>query len=467
MIDNIKKNTLDMTQGNIKKIMLIFALPIFLSSLFQTLYSSIDALIVSKFIGNDAFASITSLGSMIHMSNSFFIGTSMGAGVVISKYFGAKDYDNMSKAIHNDILIGLISSILLMLFGVLLVPIIIRNFMELDADIMPLSIEYITIYFSGAIGSVMYNIFNGILNAVGNSKRSLVYLIISSVLNIILDLLFVAVFKLGVWSAALATIISQLTSAILALIYLLNKTRIYHIEFKRLKFNKTISKEIIKYGLPTGIQNSVIGLANVLVQRNINAFGSYATTAQGAYAKVESYVFLPVQAFTMAISTFVSQNLGAGDTERARQGARFGIFVSIIIAEMFGIFLFIVAPFLIKIFINNQNPEETKEIIKLATKQARIQALFFFLLALSHALAAVFRGAGKAFIPMMIMLLVWCLIRVAYITIMMKIPATHYIEYIYAAYPITWTISSIIYLIIYFKSDWIHSFDKKTLKEAV
>ena len=459
-----KKRTLDMTKGNIKKIMLIFALPIFLSSLFQTLYSSIDSLIVSKFIGNNAFSSITSLNSLIFMFNSFFIGTSLGAGVVISRFFGARNYEKMSVAIHTNVVLGLIFGILLSSLGFFLLPLIVERFMNLDPEILVYSKQYISVYFIGSIFNIMYNTFNGILNAVGNSKRSLIYLIISSVLNIILDLIFIGIFKWSVWSAALATIISQFISALLALIHLLKKENIYHLELKKLKIDKEISKEILKYGIPTGVQNSVIGFANVLIQSNINSFGGLATAACGSFSKIESYVFLPVTSFTMAISTFISQNLGAKEYQRAKDGARFGITMSIVMAESFGILLFIFAPMFIKIFINNnESIENVQKIIEIGTTQSRIESLFFLFLALSHSLASVFRGSGKAIIPMVIMLSVWCVFRSIYVTVMMSIPATHDIKFIFMAYPLTWIISSIIYTIIYYRGRWLHYFDKKEI----
>lgn len=462
-MENMKRTT-DMTSGNILRIILVFALPLFLSSLFQTLYSSVDSLIVSKFIGNDAFSSITGLQSMINMFNSFFIGLSLGAGVVISRTFGEKDYEMMRKVIHTDIVLGMIAGIILTIIGLAAIPQIIRYLMNLDEAIRELSISYAFVYFSGGFFFVMYNIFNGILNAVGNSKRSLMYLIISSLTNIALDLLFVAVFKWGVASAALATIISQCLSAILAFIHLLRKDNIYHITIKELRIDKSLAKEILKYGIPTGIQNSVIGFANVLIQSNINSFGGEATAACGAFNKIESYVFLPITSYAMAIATFISQNLGASEFNRARIGARYGIILAIVMATLFGIMLFIFAPNFIKIFINNSDPNEAKTIINLATRQARTESLFFGFLACSHAMAAVFRGSGKAIVPMIVMLSVWCVFRSLYITIMMKIPATHDIIYIFMAYPITWTISTIIYTIMYFKGDWINAFKKQQIK---
>ena len=311
-------------------------------------------------------------------------------------------------------------------------------------------------YFLGSLGVVMYNIFNGILNALGNSKRSLYYLIFSSVLNVLLDLLFIGVFKGGVASAALATAISQVLSAILCLFFLLRKGTIYQVKFKEIKFDPLMLKQIIKYGVPSGIQNSVIALANVFVQSNINSFGSNAMAGCGTYAKLEGFAFLPVNCFTMALTTFVGQNLGAKNYERAKKGSRFGIVCSLILAELIGLIMFIFMPFLASLF--NKEPE----VIAYATTQARTICLFYFLLAFSHCIAAICRGAGKAIVPMGIMLLIWCVVRVIYITIALKIKND--IIIIFTAYPLTWGISSIIYFIYYNFCDWTKGFEGKNQK---
>ena len=441
-----------MTQGNIYSQMTSFALPILLSQVFQQLYNTADSLIVGRFLGTEALAAVSSSGTLIFLLVSFFNGTAMGAGVVISRYFGERNENNVSRAIHTNIAFGLVSGILLTVVGVALTPTFLV-WMKTDPDVLPEAIEYFRYYFFGATALVMYNICRGIMNALGDSKRPLWYLIFSSVLNVILDVLFVGVFRWGVWSAALATVISQVASVVLCMAYLFKKGNIFTVEIKKLRFHKDMLYEIIKYGMPSGIQNSVIAFANVIVQTQINSFGKFATAAYGTHAKIEGFAFLPMTSFNMATSTFISQNLGAKQYDRARKGARFGILAGTILAEMIGIAIYFTAPYLIGMF--DSNPE----VIRLGVQQARTVSLFFCLLAFSHAVAAVCRGAGKAFVPMFVMLSIWCGIRILYIQLIMTFVGE--IQYIYWAYPITWGLSSIVYFIYYNCSDWIHGFDKK------
>ena len=446
------RGTKDMTQGGIYSNMIYFALPILLSQVFQQLYNTADSLIVGHFLGTDALAAVSSSGTLIFLLVSFFNGTAMGAGVVISRYFGAGNDDNVSRAIHTNIVFGLISGVFLTIIGVAFTPTFLV-WMKTDPDVLPEATEYFRYYFLGSIGLVMYNICRGIMNAVGDSKRPLYYLIFSSVLNVILDVLFVGVFGWDVWSAALATVISQIASVVLCMIYLFKKGNVFTVELRKLRIHKDMFKEIIEYGLPSGVQNSVIAFANVIVQTQINGFGKYATAAYGTHAKIEGFGFLPMTSFNMATTTFISQNLGAKQYDRARKGARFGILASVVLAEIIGIIVYLSAPHLIAMFDGNA------EVIRLGVQQARTAALFYCLLAFSHAVAAVCRGAGKAFVPMFVMLSIWCALRIAYISVV-----THFwndIGLIYWAYPITWGISSIIYLIYYNCSDWIHGFDKE------
>lgn len=445
-----------MTEGGIYSPMIAFALPIMFSQIFQQLYNTADSLIVGHYLGTDALAAVSSSGTLIFLLVSFFNGTAMGAGVVISRYFGAQNDENVSKAIHTNIAFGLVSGALLTVIGVAFTPTFLV-WMKTDPDVLPEAIEYFRYYFLGAIPLIMYNICRGIMNAVGDSRRPLIYLIVSSLLNIALDVLFVGVLGWGVWSAAIATVISQLTSVVLCMIYLSKKGNIFSVELRKLRFHKDMLIEIIKYGLPSGVQNSVIAFANVIVQTQINSFGKYATAAYGTHAKIEGFAFLPMMSFNMATSTFISQNLGAGQHERAKKGARFGVLAAVIMAELVGIVIYLTAPYLIGMFDSNET------VIALGVQQARTASLFYFLLAFSHAIAAVCRGAGKAFVPMTVMLTVWCAIRILYIQLVMYFVGD--IGLIYWAYPITWGISSAIYLIYYNCSDWVHGFDKKKDKQ--
>lgn len=448
-------STLDMTKGTPWKLIVQFAVPVFLSQVFQQLYNTADALIVGQFLGDEALAAVSASGPLIFLLISFFTGLSMGAGVTISRYFGAGDYDRVSRAIHTDVLLGLLSGIVLTVVGVVFTPTFLR-WMGTAPEVLPDAIAYFRYYFIGVLAVVLYNMCKSIMNALGDSKRPLYYLIISSLTNIALDLLFVGVFRWGVWSAAVATTISQAVSMVLCLIHLCKKGTIYQLKLSKLRIDREMLGQIVRYGLPSGVQNSVIGLANVIVQSNINSFGKVAMAAYGAYSKLEGFAFLPVTSFAMALTTFVSQNLGAGLHERAKKGSRFGIVASVVIAELIGVAMYILSPQLVAFFTS------TTEVIELGTREMRTTALFFCLLAFSHAIAAVCRGAGKAFVPMTIMLLFWCVVRIAYITVVMNI--VHEIQYIYMAYPITWSLSSIVYFIYYRFSDWVHGFDKNAEK---
>ena len=448
-----------LTEGSIWKGILLFALPVFLGNVFQQLYNAFDAWCVGNYIGDDALAAVSSSGSLIFMMVSFFNGVSMGAGVVIARAFGAKQHEDMRKAIHTAIAFGLVTGAILTVAGVALTPTILR-WMGTPADVLPQSISYFRYYFCGALFVVMYNIFVGILHAVGDSRHPLYYLIISAMVNIVLDLLFVAGLGLGVGSAAIATTISQGISALLCFIHLLRTKEVYKVHLKEIRFHKKSLVDIVRYGLPSGVQNSVIALANVVVQSNINSFGKAAMAGCGSYSKLEGFVFLPVTCFTQALSTFVGQNLGAGKHDRVKKGAAFGITCCCLMAECIGGVSYWLAPHLIGFF------SETQEAINFGVSHMRTICLFYFLLAFSHSIASVMRGAGKATVPMFTMLGCWCLFRVSYITVAVKL--VNQLTTVSWAYPITWTLSSIVFLIYFLKADWIHNFDRENAqKQAI
>ena len=446
---------LSLTQGSIWKCMLLFALPVFLGNLFQQFYNAFDSWCVGNYIGEDALAAVGSSGSLIFMMVSFFNGLSMGAGVVIARYFGAKEYDSMGKAIHTAIAFGLVTGLVLTAVGVSFTPIILR-WMGTPEEVLPQSILYFRWYFIGAIFIVMYNIFVGILHAVGDSRHPLYYLMISTVVNIGLDMLFVAVLGFGVGAAALATTISQGLSAALCCIHLVRIDAPYRVSLRKIRFERKSLWDIIRYGLPSGIQNSVISLANVVVQANINSFGKSAMAGCAAYSKLEGFAFLPVMCFTQALSTFVGQNLGAHQHARVKKGVWFGLICSCLLAEIVGLLSYLFAPQMIGLFNNS------REVIDYGVQHMRAICLFYCLLAFSHCMAAVMRGAGKATVPMFTMLVCWCVIRVSYITVAMKF--VNALTTVSRAYPITWTLSSIVLFIYFLKADWIHNFDRMAAK---
>jgi len=441
-----------MTEGSIWKRIVTFALPLFLGNLFQQLYNTADSLIVGNFLGSNALAAVSSSGNLIFLMVGFFNGIAMGAGVVVARYFGARDIPNVQKAIHTIFAFGIMAGIFLTALGIILAPQILI-LMGTPAEVLPQSTTYFRVYFCGSLAFVLYNICVGILQSVGDSRHPLIYLIISSVTNVTLDLVLIGVFHFGVGAAAAATIISQFLSAFLCITQLLRSPDEYRLSLKKIRIHGNIFKQIITNGIPSGFQNSVISLANVVVQSNINAFGKMAMAGCGAYSKIEGFGFLPIMCFSMALTTFISQNLGAKQYERAKRGAVFGIICSVTMAEIVGIIINRLAPYLIAAF------NDTPEVVSYGTTQARTITLFYFLLAFSHCMAGILRGAGKAIIPMFVMMSVWCILRVTYITITVHfIPV---INVVFWAYPLTWFISSVVFLIYFLKSDWLHAFDKK------
>ena len=387
-MNNTQSKTL-LTEGSIWKKMVAFALPLFFGNLFQQLYNTADSLIVGNFLGSNALAAVSSSGSLIFLLVGFFNGIAMGAGVVIARYYGAREINELQKAIHTTVVFGILCGLVLMTAGLILAPQILI-WMRTPKEVLPESTAYFRVYFIGSLAFVLYNNFVGILQSVGDSRHPLYYLIFSSAVNIVLDLLFVGVLHFGVASAAAATVISQFVSAALCLYRLMYKSPDdYRISFGRLQLNPFMLKQIVKNGLPAGIQNSVISIANVFVQ-------------------------------------------------------------------LVGITLYLAAPQLIGLF--DRNPE----VIVYGVRQARTITLFYFLLAYSHMMAGIMRGAGKATVPMLVMLICWCLIRVTYITIAVRIYPV--IDVIFWAYPLTWSLSSLLFTVYYRKADWIHQQADRSLR---
>lgn len=442
----------DLTEGSIWKNMIVFALPVLLGNLFQQFYNTFDSWAVGNFLGKDALAAVSSSGSLIFMMVGFFNGVAMGAGVMIARYYGARDHAAMEKAIHTDVAFGLVSGALLTFVGVAFTPTILR-WMGTPENVLPQSISYFRWYFWGAIFTVMYNIFVGILHAVGDARHPLYYLMISSAVNVVLDVLFVGVFHWGVGSAALATTISQGISALLCCIRLMRVDAPYRLYLKKIRFHGPSFRQIIRFGLPSGVQNSVIALANLVVQSSINSFGDAAMAGCGSYSKIEGFAFLPITCFVQALATFVGQNLGAEKYDRVKKGVGFGIGCSVVLAQLVGIVSWVLAPQLIGIF----NAEA--DVVDFGVRHMRTIALFYCLLAFSHCIAGVLRGAGKAMVPMFTMLGCWCVLRVSYITIALGyFPRLETISW---AYPLTWACSSVIFLIYFLKADWLHAFSSE------
>ena len=426
-----------LTVGSVPRKMLTFALPIFLSNLFQQLYNAVDSLIVGTFIGQEALAAVSSSSSLIMLLTGFINGLSLGAGVLIARYYGARDGDKVERSVHTTVALGIAAGAVLTVLGSVLAPQILR-WIGTPADVIDSSTAYFRTYFLGCAAVVLYNMAASILQSVGDSRSPMKYLILASLTNVVLDLLFVAVFQWGVGSAAFATILSQILSAGLALGKLTRSAgRSYQIRWRRVRFEGPMLRQVVALGVPSGVQNSVVSLANVIVQANINAFGSAAMAGCGAYSKIEGFAFLPVTCFALALSTFVSQNIGARRFDRVKAGIKFGLLCSPILAEGIGVFIFFASPLLVSLF--NSHPD----VIAFGVNYAHTVALFYFLLAFSHCCAGILRGMGRPVIPMAVMLTVWCAVRISYITLTVRLIPS--IQVVYWAYPLTWSISSVLF----------------------
>ncbi len=447
----MNEEKMSMTEGTVWKILVRFAFPLLLGNLFQQLYNAVDSLVVGNFCGNEALAAVSSSGSMQHLLIGFFQGVFIGASVIISRCFGAKDKEGVDDAIHTTVVFALGAGVVLTILGVAFTPTILR-WMGTPENVMPNSVTYFRIYCMGLLGMVLYNTTNGIFNALGDSKHPLYYLIISSVANVILDLLFVGAFDMGVAGAALATTMGQFLSAILGFLHLMSGRFVVQIKLSKLCVKPRVLKQVFQLGLPSGVQNSVNAIANLVVQSNINAFGDLAMGGCGSYSKIQGFVFLPVLSMSLALTTFVGQNMGANRPDRVKKGISQGMWISMVMAEIFGIFLFFIAPQLVGLF--SKDPA----VVAFGVQQARVEALFFFLLAITHACAGILRGAGKTMIPMAVTLGAWCVLRIVYIEGLVRI--IHDINVVFSAYPVTWITSSVLLLWFVKRQNW----DENTLK---
>ena len=435
-----------MTEGNIWKQLILFSIPLLLGNLFQQLYNAVDSVIVGQFVSSQALAAVGSSFPLINLLISFFMGLSVGAGVVVSKYFGARDITKMRNSIHSSIVITVLIGVAMTFIGVLASPIILQ-WMQTPSDVINDSTIYLQIYFAGILFTMIYNIGSGILRAVGDSKRPLYFLIICSIINVILDLVFIIFFKMGIAGAAYATVIAQGISAFLTMLLLINTSNEYKISFKELKLYPEQTKEIIRVGIPSGIQNAVVAISNVIVQSNINSFGSVAMAGCSACQKLDGFAIMPVLSFSMAFTTFTGQNIGAKRYDRVKKGAKIGLILALSTIICISTVLLSFDEQLLSIF--SSDPE----VIKYGLMMMHTLIPMYFLLTITHALNGIIRGAGKTKVPMMVMIVCWCCMRMAWILTM--VPLFNDIQLVFYGWPITWAASSLWLIIYYLSHKWL------------
>lgn len=440
-----EKKEVNLTEGSIIGGLVAFAVPLFLGQLLQQFYNMADAWVVGNFSTNDAFAAVSMASNLTFVVIGLFNGIAIGGGVVISRYFGAKNEEQTSLAIHTNLLFGIIAGILSTAAGLLMVPLLLE-WMNTPDSVMPHALDYFNIYFAGVSTVIMYNTCMAVMRSVGDSVRPLYYLMISSLVNVVLDLVFVAGFGWGAGGAAFATVIAQGLSVALCLVRMCSGKDSIKIRLSDFRFHKDTMTRIIRQGLPGGIQNTVNSIGNMVVQSCINTFGAYAISGYGAFHKVEGIAFLPIMSMSMALPTFVSQNLGAGEVERAKKGTFIGIFAGAVFAELTGVVIYFLSPYLIAVFVNSP------EAIAYGAGHGKVVAFFLFLLSFTHCAAGALRGCGKAVIPMATLLVCWCGIRILYVTVALKFfPVFQTISW---AYPLTWGLSAVILLVCLVRLDW-------------
>lgn len=435
------KNTLLMTQGNIWKLLITFSIPLIIGNLLQQMYNTADSIIVGNFVGSNGLAAVGSGTALINLIIAFAQGASVGAGVVVSQYIGADKKDKIKISVHTSICISIILGLILSLLGIFASPSLLIM-MKTPKVVLKSSILYLQIYCGGLIFNVIYNMATGILNAAGNSKKPLVYLAIASFTNIILDLLFIKIFKLGVMGAAIATDISQAISCILAIGYLLKVKSDYKLYIKDLKINKETAVKIIKIGLPTAIQNMVISFSNVLVQSSVNAYGATAMAGYAAYLKIDGFNILPVLSISMAVTTFTGQNVGANRLDRVKKGMYSSLIMVLVYTVFIGAVLLIFSHQVLGLFTHSA------QVIMYGQLAMKYFCPYYFLLGILNVLAGTVRGTGKGIPPMIILLFSMCIFRILWIKI--ALPFYSSIDGVFILYPISWLVGAIL-MILYTK----------------
>ena len=430
-----------MTQGPILGQLLLFALPLLFGNIFQMMYNTVDVIVVGNFVGKEALAAVGSTTMIINMQVFFFNGFSVGAGVVIGHHFGARDMEKLHSAVETTMAMTFIFCVIFTAVGVGYVKPMLR-LMATPEDVFPEAVRYLTIYFSGIAGLLIYNIGSGILRAVGNTTLPLVFLVLTSVLNIILDLFFVVCLHLGIAGVAYATIISQFISAALTL-YLLSSTKeIYRLVWRDLHIDRSVMGHIISVGLPAGIQSVITAFSNTFVQAYVNYFGSGCMAGWSCYNKLDQLVMLPMQSIGMAATAFVSQNIGAKQEERANRGTVRSIQIVIVVTLAITTLLVVFARQSVMLF------SKDEEVIAFGVMFLRTNTFFLLANCVNHVLAGALRGRGDSRGPMVIMLTSFVVIRQIYLFVMTRF-ISNTPRPVGFSYPVGWTVCMVLEVAYY------------------
>ncbi len=437
-----RRRDVDMTEGNIIRHIITFAFPLLLGNIFQQLYNTVDTWVVGNYASNEAYAAVGTVGPVINMLIGFFMGLSSGAGVVISQYYGAHQEEDVQKTVHTAIVMTLCLAVVFSIVGISMTPTMLR-FMKMPENVIPEATTYLTIYFAGIIGLMLYNIGSGILRAVGDSQRPFYFLVICAILNTIGDLVLVLKFQMGVAGVALATVFSQCVSAVLVMITLMRSTGCIRLQPRKLKIHWSTLKKIFSVGIPAALQMCVTSFSNIFVQSYINYFGDNAMSGWTTYAKVDQLLFLPMQSISLASTTFVGQNLGSGQPQRARKGVRLSLTLALSATAILTVPVMIFAPQIVAFF------NSKAEVVAYGSLLLRWLSPFYLLCCFNQIYSGALRGAGNSRAPMVIMLSTFVVFRQIYLYFMSGI--CNEIIPIAMSYPAGWLLCSTITAVYYHK----------------
>lgn len=439
----MKEKNIDLASGVIWKKLLIFCLPLLLSSLFQQLYTTVDAIIVGQFVGKSGLAAVDSVYNFLKLPVNFFLGLSAGATIIISQYFGAKNKKDLSEAVHTAIAFSFAGGLLLSILGIIFAPYFLHR-LEIPQGIYPMTLSYVRIYFAGLAVSMLYNIGAGIVRAMGDSKTPFYYLLISSTVNILTDLLFVGLFKWGVSGAALSTILAQAVSAVLIIRFLMHTDMDCRVHVKLIKFHSKMLKAIFKIGVPIGLQASLYPIANMMIQANINSLGTDNIAAWALCGKLDFLIWIIVDSLASATATFVAQNYGAGKYDRIFKGIWVGLMMTLAIILIISVNLFFFSEPIGRLFINSAD----YDVIPITGQLMRFLSPLYFLYVFGDVLSGAIRGTGETIKPMLLTLVGTCMCRILWILIV--VPENRTMMTIIGSYPVSWFVTAVFFIIFYY-----------------
>ena len=445
------------TEGSIFGQLLLFFFPILFGTFFQQLYNTADAMVVGRFVGKQALAAVGgSTSTLINLLVGFFVGLSSGATVVISQFYGARKADKVHWAVHTSIAFSVIGGIIFMIVGLVGSPWALEA-MKTPEDVMGHAVVYIRIYFLGIIVNLVYNMGAGILRAVGDSRRPLYFLIASCFTNIILDVLLVAVLRMGVAGAALATITSQLLSAVLVVLALMKTDDMYKLEWKKVRIDQRMLQRIVRIGIPAGMQSVMYNISNVIIQAGVNTLGTDNVTAWATYGKVDGLYWMMINALGISATTFVGQNFGAGRLDRVRKGAGACMVIGVVLTASVGVVLYNGGHLLVELFTTDQ------QVQAISMDLLHFMVPTFITYIAIEILSGTLRGVGDAWMPLIITGIGVCAVRVLWI--MFVLPHYHTIIGAAFCYPLTWSLTTVAFVIYYYFFSSLRRWKLKPLKK--